>query len=107
MVKRYKRRYVVLEVSANDTSKNLKAEIMSVLNEVVSKEKQEEVHPLILKSGENIVIVRVPHVSLEQFKKNARQKLPFLKIVFVSGTLKSIRERMGLTKDDMKTIWKG
>ena len=76
---------------------------MSVLNEVVSKEEQEEVHPLILKNGKDIIIVRVPHTSLEQFKKSVTFKLPFLKIVFVSGTLKSIRERMGLTKDDVKT----
>jgi predicted dinucleotide-utilizing enzyme len=76
---------------------------MSVLNEVVSKEEQEEVHPLILKNGKDVIIVRVPHTSLEKFKKSLTFKLPFLKIVLVSGTLKSIRERMGLTKDDLET----
>lgn len=88
----------------NSNNNNLKTEIMRVLNKVISKEEREEVHPLILKSGTDIVIVRVPHTSLERFKKSITSELPFLKVIFVSGTLKSIRKRMGLTKDDVKMM---
>lgn len=77
---------------------------MRVLSKVESKEEQEEVRPLVLKSGKDMIIVRVSHASLMQFKKSVESELSFLKVIFVSGTLKSIRERMGLSKDDIKTM---
>ncbi|MBO3757984.1 MAG: hypothetical protein QXS21_03305 [Thermoproteota archaeon] len=108
MVKKYKRRYVVLKLNfkCDDFGNNLKAEIIRVLNKVTSIEAQKEVHPLILKSksDEDIVVVRVPHTSLMQFKKAVASELPFLKIIFVTGTLKSVKERMRLQKDDLKTM---
>lgn len=77
---------------------DLKTDIMKTIHEIMSKEELEEVRPLILRIRNNITIVRVPHTALERFKEAVRTELPFLKIVLVSGTLKSIRERTGISK---------
>ena len=78
---------------------DLKADIMKIIHEIMSKEELEEVRPLILRVRDNITVVRVPHTALERFKGTIHTELPFLKVVLVSGTLKSIRERTGIPKN--------